>query len=305
MFCWSAPRCGEKEKVKMKRFDYLVPCNLIEALEMMSDRPGAIPLAGGTDLLVQMKEGHRSVQTLLSLKRVPEVHQVALNGALTFGSAVTVGQIATDQQIQQDYAALAMGAGLIGSVQIRNMATVGGNLCNAAPSADTAPPLLVLGAQAVIASVHGERTIPLEAFFLGPAQTALQPGELLKAIVVPKPREGSASFYIRHTPRARMDIAIVGVAAAITLDQEGRVADARLALGAVAPVPMRATQAEALLRGQACTDELLRQAGAVAAQEAKPIDDLRASAEYRRHLVNVLTQRALRSAWVRAKDRRG
>ena len=282
----------------MKRFDYLAPCTLMEALEMMSDRPEVIPLAGGTDLLVQIKEGHRSVEALLSLKRVPEVHQVALNGAITFGSAVTVGHIATHPQIQQDYAALAIGAGLIGSIHIRNMATVGGNLCNAAPSADTAPPLLVLGAQAVIASTRGERTIPLEAFFLGPGQTALQPGELLKAIVVPKPHEGSASFYIRHTPRARMDIAVVSVAAAITLDADGAITDVRLALGAVAPVPMRAIQAEALLRGQRLTDELLREAGAVAAQEAKPIDDLRASAQYRRHLVNILTQRALRGAYV-------
>ena len=282
----------------MKRFDYLAPKNLKEAIEMMSDHPEAIPLAGGTDLLVQMKEGHRSAQALLSLKRIPEVHQLTCNGKLAFGSAVTVGQIAANPYIQQDYTALAMGAGLIGSVQIRNMATVGGNLCNAAPSADTAPPLLVLGAQAVIASARGERTIPLEEFFLGPGQTVLQPGELLKEIVVPKPPEGSRAFYVRHTPRARMDIAVVGVATAITLDEGGKIADARLALGAVAPVPMRATKAEALLRGQHLTDELLRQVGALAAQEAQPIDDLRASAEYRRHLVNILTQRALRSTYV-------
>jgi carbon-monoxide dehydrogenase medium subunit len=233
------------------------------------------------------------------------VHQFALNGALTFGSAVTVGQIAANQRIQQDYTALAIGAGLIGSVQIRNMATVGGNLCNAAPSADTAPPLLVLGAQAVIASARGERKIPLETFSLGPGQTVLQPGELLKEIVVPKPPKGSGSFYLRHTPRARMDIAVVGAAAAITLDADGKIADARLALGAVAPVPMRAIKAEALLHGQRLTDELLREVGAAAAQEAQPIDDLRASAEYRRHLVSVLTQRALRGALVRAKENKG
>ena len=284
----------------MKRFDYLAPEYLRDELEMMSDRPEAIPLAGGTDLLVQMKEEHRPVQVLLSLKRVPEVHQFAQNGTLTFGSAVTVGQIAANRQIQRDYAALAIGAGLIGSVQIRNMATVGGNLCNAAPSADTAPPLLVLGAQAVIASSRGERTIPLEEFFLGPGQTVLQPGELLKEIVVSKPPRGSGSFYIRHIPRARMDIAVVGVAAAIRLNVDGTIIDARLALGAVASVPMRATAAETLLRGHSLSDELLQEVGATAAQEAKPIDDLRASAEYRRHLVNVLTQRALRSAFAKA-----
>ncbi len=284
----------------MKRFDYLAPKSLPEALAMLADRPEAVPLAGGTDLLVQIKEVHRPVQALLSLKRVPEVHRCAHNGAFTFGSAITVAEIASDPRVQQDYAALAMGAGLIGSVQIRNLATVGGNLCNAAPSADTAPPLLVLGAQVVIVGAGGERLMPLEEFFVGPGQTVLQPGELLKELVVPQPRAGSGSCYLRHTPRARMDIAVVGVAAALTLDAGGVISDARIALGAVAPIPMRATQAETRLRGQVLSEERLRQAGLVAAQEARPIDDLRASAEYRRHLVNVLTQRALRGAAARA-----
>ncbi len=289
----------------MKRFDYLAPQNLAEALQMMADRPEALPLAGGTDLLVQMKESHRPVEALLSLKRVPEVHQLTQNGALRFGSAVTVGQINTSPQIQQGHTALANGAGLIGSVQIRNMATVGGNLCNAAPSADTAPPLLILGAQALIVSSQSERTVPLTEFFLGPGRTVLQPGELLKEIIIPKlpPRSGSA--YLRQTPRAWMDIAMVGVAAAITLATDNTIAAAHLALGAVAPVPMRASQAEALLPGHALTDDLLQEVGATAAQEAQPIDDLRASAEYRRHLVNILTQRALRRAWFQAKDSQG
>ena len=286
----------------MKRFDYLAPRSLAEALELLSDRPEAIPLAGGTDLLVQVKEGSRPLETLLSLKRVAELQQYLHNGALTFGSTVTVGRIAADPQIQQAYAALAMGAGLIGSVQIRNVATVGGNLCNAAPSADTAPPLLVLGAQAVIASAQGERAIPLEEFFRGPGRTALQAGELLKAIIVPQPTKGSGSFYLRHTPRARMDLAVVGVAAAVTLETNGTIVDARLALGAVAPMPLRARQAEALLTGQILTDELWREVGATAAQEAEPIDDQRASAEYRRHLVDVLTRRALPGALAKAKE---
>jgi carbon-monoxide dehydrogenase medium subunit len=289
----------------MRRFDYLAPRSLAEALEMLADRPEAIPLAGGTDLLVQVKEGARLVETLLSLKRVPELRQSSYNGALTLGSTVTVAQIAADTQVQRDFAALSMGAGLIGSVQIRNVATVGGNLCHAAPSADTAPPLLVLGAQAVIASTQGERTMPLDDFFLGPGRTALQPGELLKEIIVPQAADHSGSFYVRHTPRARMDLAVVGVAAALTLGADGAIADARLALGAVAPVPLRATAAEALLSGQTLTDELLREVSAAAAQEAEPIDDLRASAEYRRHLVAVLTQRALRGAWARAKENKG
>lgn len=286
----------------MKRFEYLAPRSLKEALQILSDRPEAIPLAGGTDLLVRVKEGSRSVETLLSLKRVPELRQYAHNGTLILGSTVTVGRIAADPRIQQAYTALAVGAGLIGSVQIRNVATVGGNLCNASPSADTAPPLLVLGAQAVIAGAQGERTIPLEEFLKGPGRTALQAGELLTAITLPQPAQRSGSFYLRHTPRARMDLAVVGVAAAVTVEADGSIVDARLALGAAAPVPLRARQAEALLAGQVLTDELWREVGAVAAREAEPIDDQRASAEYRRHLVDLLTRRALRGALARAKE---
>jgi CO/xanthine dehydrogenase FAD-binding subunit len=286
----------------MKRFEYLAPRSLKEALQILSDRPEAIPLAGGTDLLVRVKEGSRSVETLLSLKRVPELRQYAHNGTLILGSTVTVGRIAADPRIQQAYTALAVGAGLIGSVQIRNVATVGGNLCNASPSADTAPPLLVLGAQAVIAGAQGERTIPLEEFLKGPGRTALQAGELLTAITLPQPAQRSGSFYLRHTPRARMDLAVVGVAAVVTVEADGSIVDARLALGAAAPVPLRARQAEALLAGQVLTDELWREVGAVAAREAEPIDDQRASAEYRRHLVDLLTRRALRGALARAKE---
>lgn len=289
----------------MKRFDYLAPKSLPEALQMMADRPKARPLAGGTDLLVQMKEGGRPVEALVSLKRISEVHQFTQNGKLTLGAAVTTGQLATNSQILAEYTALANGAGLIGGVQIRNMATVGGNLCNAAPSADTAPPLLVLGAQVVIASTQGERTIPLEEFWLGPGRTVLQPGELLKEIIVPQPPPRSGSFYLRQTPRAWMDIAMVGVAASVTLTADDTISEARLALGAVAPTPIRAKAAEALLGGQTLADDVLQAVGATAAQEAKPIDDLRASAEYRQHLVKVLAQRALHGAVARAKNSKG
>ncbi len=289
----------------MKRFDYLAPQSLPEALQMMASRPEARPLAGGTDLLVQMKEGGRPVEALISLKRIPEVHQFTQNGKLTLGAAVTMGQLATNGQIQTEYTALANGAELIGSVQIRNMATVGGNLCNAAPSADTAPPLLVLGAQVVIASSQGERTVRLEEFWLGPGHTVLEPGELLKEIIVPQPGPRSGSFYLRQTPRAWMDIAMVGVAASVTLAANDTISEARVALGAVAPTPLRARAAEALLVGQPLTDEVLQAVGTAAGQEAQPIDDLRASAEYRRHLVKVLTQRALRGAVARAKNSKG
>lgn len=289
----------------MKRFDYLAPTSLKEAVEILAENPETSPLAGGTDLLVQIKERHRPVSAVMSLKRVQEVLELSNNGMLTIGSAVKVGRIAGDPWIQQNFMALAAGAGLIGSVQIQNMATVGGNICNASPSADTAPPLLVLDAQLLIASMQGERTLPLSDFFLGPGQTALQPGELLEAILLPHPKTHSGSFYYRHTPRARMDIAVVGVAAMLGLDEEGRIAEARVALGAVAPTPVRAPDAEALLIGETPCEELFAHAASAAVAAARPIDDLRASADYRRHLVKIFTQRALRQAFVRAKENHG
>jgi CO/xanthine dehydrogenase FAD-binding subunit len=285
----------------MKRFDYLAPKSLKEALAMRSDHPEAIPLAGGTDLLLQIKEGRRSAGILLSLKRIQEIHECNDKGKLAIGSAITLGQVLSNPRIRQDYTALSMGAGLIGSFQIRNVATLGGNLCNAAPSADTAPPLLVLGAQVLLVSQQGERLLPLETFFRGPGSTVLGSAELLTQILLPEPERLSGSFYLRLTPRRFMDIALAGAAAAVTLNPDGTIKGARLALGAVAPMPMRAREAEQLLLGRLPKDDLLRDAGALAAREAKPIDDLRASAEYRKHLVEVLTQRALRGALSQAK----
>ena len=285
----------------MKRFDYLAPHTLSEALEMLRQRPEAKPLAGGTDILVQMKEQHRGVTALLSLKRIPELHRLDQNGMLTIGSAVTMRKLSNDPVVREKYAALALSAGLIGSVQIRTVATLGGNLCNASPSADTAPPLLALGAEAVIAGPGGERVLPLEEFFLGPGKTALQAGELLSAVRLPKWPEWSGSFYLRHTPRAWMDLAFAGAAAAVTIGDTGELVHVRIALGAVSPTPVRALNAEEILTGEIPDDRLLAKAGEAAAAEARPIDDLRASAEYRRHLVNVLTQRALRQAIIRAK----
>ena len=213
----------------------------------------------------------------------------------------TVGKVADHPGIRQDYTALAMGAGLIGSVQIQNMATVGGNICNASPSADTAPGLLASGAQVVLASAMGERSLPLEAFFLGPGKTALQPGELLVRLELPIPPAHCGSFYLRHTPRARMDLAFVGVAAAVQLSETGEICSARIALGAVAPTPLRAYRAEQRLAGCQPDAALINEAALLAAAEARPIDDLRASADFRRHLVQVLTRRALEGAIANAR----
>lgn len=280
----------------MKRFDYLAPASLDEALAMLAVHPWAVPLAGGTDLLVQLKEKRRSAEELLSLKRVAELALISLNGEVSLGSMATIARISGDESIRRGLTALSEGAGLIGSIQIRNAATLGGNLCNASPSADTAPPLLVLGAKLVIASSKGERTMPLEDFFTAPGQTVLQANELLKAVILPPRPTRSGSAYLRHTPRSGMDLAFAGVAAALTLDEKGRIASAYLAMGAVAPTPLRAWEAEKCLNGSAPSQELFEEAGRLAARQAQPISDLRASAEYRRHLVGVLTVRVLQKA---------
>lgn len=280
----------------MKRFDYLAPNSLDEALALLSARPEATPLAGGTNVLVQLKERHREASALLSLKRIAELHELRHGEALHIGAAVTLQQLAGDPAIRRDYAALAAACALIGSVQTRNMATIGGNICNASPSADTAPPLLVLQAWVVLVSAVGARTIALQDFFSGPGQTVLQPGELLKEIRIPAPKTRAGSSYVRHIPRQAMDISFVGVAAALELDEAGKIAGARIALGAVAPTPILANAAAARLIGQDPSEKLWREAGRLAAQEAAPIDDLRASIAYRRHLVEELTQDALRAA---------
>ncbi len=200
-------------------------------------------------------------------------------------------------ELPKEFSILLQACSLIGSRQIKNRGTVGGNICNAAPSADSAPPLLCLGARVVLVSRKATRTIALEDFFLGPGKTALAEDELLVEIEVPTPPEPSAGCYLRHTTREEMDIAVAGVASFLTLSPEnGRLQSARIALGAVAPTPVRARRAEAILVGKAITPELIQQAADQAAAEADPISDLRGSSEYRRELVRVLTRRTLRRA---------
>jgi len=272
---------------------------------MLARHPEAAPLAGGTNVLVQIKEGHRSETALLSLKRVSDLNHLSHGdqplATLSIGASVTMKRIAADPWIRQRYSALSTAAGLIGSVQTRNMATVGGNLCNASPSADTAPPLLAFEARAVLVSARGERVIPLKDFFTGPGSTVLQADELLKEIVVPEPAARTGSAYVRHIPRAAMDISVVGVAATVTLEADNRIQQAHIALGAVAETPIRAWAAEKILSDQIPTDSLFTEAGEEAAREARPVDDVRASAAYRRHLVAILTQDALHQALLNAK----
>jgi carbon-monoxide dehydrogenase medium subunit len=280
----------------------VLPTSVEECLRALADRgPDARVVAGGTDLVPQLKAGMLQTGCVVDLSGVKQLRQLArANGSgLRIGAAVTARTLERDAAVKKAYPALSESGALVGSVQVRNLATLGGNLCNAAPSADMAPPLLALDAEAVIAGPNGTRRVPLASFFLGVRRTVLEPGELLVEIVVPDPRPHSGGNYRRHTPRRELDIAVVGVASQLTLAQ-GVCTKARIALAAVAPTPVRATAAERLLEGQPVTPELIERAAAAAVEAARPISDQRGSADFRRHLVQVLTRRTLTTALARA-----
>lgn len=281
----------------MEAFAYAAPRTVAEAVALLQ-QPGARPLAGGTDLLAQMKEGRRRVPLVVDVKHIPELGRLEVDGSgvLHIGAAVPCSRIARHPVVRERLPALAYGVSLIGSWQIQNRASLGGNLCNASPAADGVPALLIYGAQALVAGPGGERLVPVAEFCTGPGRTVLQPGELLVELQVPLPPARSGAAYRRFTPRAEMDIAFVGVGAYLELDGEGRIAAARVALGAVAPRPILAPAAAAALVGRRPGPEVFAEAAEAAAGEAQPISDVRASAEYRRHLVRVLARRVLAEA---------
>ena len=290
----------------LKTFEYFAPESLPEALSLLQERgEEGRALAGGTDLVVQVKEGGKipTPSYLVSLRRLPELRGINFSerDGLRIGATVIMTEAAESAPIRERYRALADGAEIVGSIQTMNMATIGGNVCNAAPSADTAPPLLTYEAVAVIAGPKGERDVPIEEFWLGPNQTALQQGELLRELRLPAPPANTGGVYVRQTPRKQMDIAVVGVAVLLTLGQGDRIKRARIALAAVAPTPIRARKAEAALEGKAASKALFAEAAETATTEASPIGDVRGSAEFRRHLVRVTTERCLQEAAQRAR----
>lgn len=289
----------------MHSFAYAAPATVAAAVELLG-RPGARAMAGGTDLLARMKEGQATPELVVDLKRIPELIHLQCSAAdgLRVGAAVPVSRLWQHPDVVRLYPALAHCASLIGSWQIQNRATLGGNLCNASPAADGIPGLILYGAQAVVAGPAGTRQVPVEQFCTGPGQTQLQPGEVLVAFVVPPPASHFGAAYQRFTLREEMDTAVVGVGAGLQIDPAGgRITAARVVLGAVAPTPLRAAAAEAVLTGQVPAEAVLAEAVAAAQRAARPISDLRASAEYRVHLVGVLTARVLRAALAAAQTR--
>lgn len=287
----------------MLRFAYQTATTLDEAITLLSRLgPGAKLLAGGTDLLPQIKEHVIEPPAVIGLGSIPELQvlEPSPDGGLRIGALVRMRTIERSPLVLGRYQAVAEGAKLVGSVQIRNLATLGGNICNAAPSADVTPSLVAFAGEAITAGVNGSRTLPLESFFLGPRRTVLEPGELLAEVRLPPPPPRTGSCYLRHTPRMEMDIAVAGAAAVVTLAEDGRIADARVCLASVAPTPVRAPSAERLLRDAVPDDATIRAAAVAAAADCRPISDVRGSEDYRRQLVTVLTERALRAAVERA-----
>jgi len=287
----------------VRRFELALPRSVDDCLKILAERAGEAKLvAGGTDLLPQLKNGLLKPRCVVDLSGVAPLRTLdhANGHGLRIGAAVTARAIELDSHIRSTYPALAESGALVGSVQIRNLATLGGNLCNAAPSADMAPPLLALDAEAVIGGPRGQRRIPIASFFLGVRQTVLAPDELLLEIIVPAPGPRSGGQYLRHTPRRELDIAVVGVASQISLT-DGVCQKAKIALASVAPTPVRALAAEHAMVGQPLTPTLLERAADLAVEAARPISDQRGSADFRRHLVRVLTRRTLTTALERAR----
>ncbi len=290
----------------MKDFTYLAPSTLSEALGLLSEhRERAKVLAGGTDLMLLMQDGVFTPDYVIDIRRIPELNALDFDPqrGLTLGAATTLRRIETSPVVLQKYPQLATGAREIGSVQIRNLGSAGGNLCTATPSGDIIPSLVSLEGTARIASARGERSVPLEAFFTGVRKTVLQPDELLVDLKIAAPPPRTSGSYIKLYTRPAMDLAIVGVAATVTLAPgDSTIQKARICLGAVAPTPIRVREAEEILVGRAPTDDILMEAGQAAARAARPISDVRASADYRREQCDLMTRRAVRQAVERAKN---
>jgi aerobic carbon-monoxide dehydrogenase medium subunit len=291
------------------------PMSLREASRLLKDKgPGGRFLAGGTDLVIAIKEKGLNPKYVVDLKKIPGLAGIREkpDGSIGIGALTTMRELETSPLIIGKYPFLAQSAAEVGSIQIRNRATVGGNMANATPSADVAPSLIALNATAKLVNATDARTVPLEDFFRGPGQSVMNSDEILTEITIPKTGPRLVGEYIKFSPRDMMDLAYVGIAVVYAIgEREKRCQGVRIVLGAVAPTPIRARNAEAILEGQTLTEGLAAKAGDEAAKESKPISDVRSSADYRRAMVSAMTKRAILNAaagaaksWVERRERR-
>lgn len=291
----------------LPRFEYLEPTSLDQAAAALAEKPGqASVLAGGTDLLVNLKRGLVKPDRLVGLTKIDGLAQAEASGeGLTIGPLVTTAELAAQFDGSPKYGALAQAAGKLGTPLIRNRATVAGNILSARPAADMSPPLLALGAQAVLQGPKGQRQVALDGFFTGPGKTTRAADEILTGLQVPDPGPGSAGCYLKLGARKTLEISIVNLAAWVKLESDGTIAQARIFMGAVGPTPLRARETEAMLPGYKPVsggEDDFAASAAKAASEATPIDDFRGSAEYRRAMVEVLARRALSTAYLAARE---
>ncbi len=288
-------------RILAPEFAFARPESLAEAFALLKEHgPGARLLAGGTDLLVQMKMERLSPDLVISLSGAKELQGIAAGDGLTIGAATTIWEISKSPVVREQLPALREACNAYSTVSIMFMGTIGGNLCNASPAADTAPALLVHDASVVIKSVRSERTVPLAEFFTGPGKTVLKPGEIVTAVAVPKPATGTGSAFLKIS---RVVADISQVCAAVSLVRDGaRVTGCRIALGSVGPTPVRAARAEAELTGRDGTPQAFAKAAAIVSEDIRPITDVRASESYRRHVARTLVRDALQTAWQRAGE---
>jgi len=290
----------------MGPFEYFEPLSIEETVSLLKKYGDkAKVLAGGTDLVPQMKEKTKRPEFVISIGRIANLDYIRLDGekGLKIGALTTIRSIEQSPQLQPKYGLICQSASQTASIAVRNVATVGGNLCNASPSADIATALMALSAKTKLVSPAGERIVPLEDFILGPGATALKTDELLTEIQIPSPPAHTAGVYIKYTTRGGEELALIGVAALLTLSAgDGTCTDAKLALGAVAPTPIRARRAEEMLKGKRIDKELIEKAARTASDETKPRDSIRGSAEYKKEMLKVLARDAIRQAAELAKS---
>jgi carbon-monoxide dehydrogenase medium subunit len=290
----------------LKDIDYAAPRNVQDVVALLAEKGDrARILAGGTDIIVQVREHRRDLDLLVDVKYIPELNELTFNArtGLRLGAAVPCYRIYEHREIAGVYPGLIDAVSLVGGIQIQSRASVGGNLCNASPAADTIPPLIAYEGVCVIAGPGGTREIPVELFCTAPGRTALGRGEFLVSLRLPIPRRPSGASYLRFIPRNEMDIAVVGAGTAVRLDEsKTRCVGARVALAAVAPTPLLVPEAGAALVDGTLTEAMIDKAASLARAAARPISDMRGDADYRRHLVGVLVKRSLQTAIARAKE---
>jgi|TARA_Y100000817_G_scaffold266409_1_gene222596 carbon-monoxide dehydrogenase medium subunit len=290
----------------MKYVDYERPTNLKAALEILQNNGETTKiLAGGTDILTKLRIRREQPDLLLDSKEIPELNELSYNpdSGLTVGGAVPFYKLYAHADVIKYYQSIVDSTKIIGGIPIQGRATLGGNLCNAAPSADAIPTLIVLGATASIHSLNDSREVPISEFCTGPGSTILNTNEIVVSINIPSPKQNSGAHYMRFIPRNEMDIAVVGVGTSVELSDDGsKFKDAQVSLASVAPTPLHVTSITDYLSGKEINDENIEKAGELAKDATKPISDMRGTAEYRQHLCTVLTKRSLKQSIERAKE---